>query len=185
MSIQSPEHLVWLDLEMTGLDPQIDVILQAALIITDKHLTPLAEYVCDVWQPESALELMTPFVREMHAKTGLTERVRTSRIDLARAECELFEHVMAWCPLRGGTLAGNSVGQDKKFIERYMPMLAGYLSYRILDVSSIKLLAKLWYAEDAQFAKPDEGAHDALVDIKNSIAELQHYRQHVFTPPST
>ncbi len=180
MRTQSPEHLVWVDLEMTGLDPQSDVIIQAALIVTDSQLTPLEEYVCDIWQPESALAQMTPFVRDMHAKTGLTERVRQSSVDLGRAERELFERVAGWCPLRAGVLAGNSVGQDKKFIERYMPMLAGYLSYRIIDVSSIKLLAKLWYSEAAQYDKPEAGAHDALVDIKNSIAELAHYREHVF-----
>ncbi|MBX3184550.1 MAG: oligoribonuclease [Polyangiaceae bacterium] len=178
--VQQADHLVWLDLEMTGLDPQTDVILQAALIITDRELVPLDEYVCDIWQPESALAKMTPFVREMHAKTGLTERVRRSTLDVAQAEKALFARIAAWCPFGAGVLAGNSVGQDQRFIQRYMPLVAGYLNYRILDVTSVKLLCRLWYPEPRQFAKSEEGAHDALVDIKSSIAELAHYRASIF-----
>lgn len=184
MRHQSPDHLVWIDLEMTGLSSEEDVILQAALIITNRHLEPLEEFVCDIWQPESALAKMTPFVRDMHEKTGLTERVRGSKTDLARAELSLFEIIAGWCPLRAGVLAGNSVGQDKKFIDRYMPLLSGYLNYRIIDVSSIKILTKLWYGEHKQFPKPEAGAHDALVDIKNSIEELKHYREHIFLRPA-
>jgi oligoribonuclease len=172
---QSATNLAWLDLEMTGLDSQNDVILQAALIITDKDLTPLEEFVCDVWQPEAQLQRMVPYVRDMHDKTGLAARVRTSKVDLASAERQLMERVAGWCTFPA-TLCGNSIGQDKRFVERWMPGLAGYLGYRIIDVSSIKLLAKLWYGEGAVFPKPEAGAHDALVDIRNSIAELKHYR---------
>ncbi len=136
-------NLVWLDLEMTGLDPHHDVILQAALIITDRDLNPLEEYVVDVWQPQAELEKMTPFVRDMHEKTGLTARVRASKTELASVERQLLERVAGHCTF-GATLCGNSIGQDKRFVERYMPGLARYLSYRIVDVSSIKLLAKLW-----------------------------------------
>lgn len=176
---QDPGHLAWLDLEMTGLDPTTDVILQAALIITDPALDRLEEYVCDVWQPESRLAEMTPFVRAMHEKTGLLERVRSSAIDLARAERELLERVTGWCPL-GAVLAGNSIGHDKRFVERWMPGLARYLSYRVLDVSSVKILARLWYGESAVYKKSEAGEHDALVDIKNSIEELRHYRTILF-----
>lgn len=172
---QNPDNLVWLDLEMTGLDAQRDAILQAALIVTDKELQPLEEFACDIWQPESELSKMTPFVRDMHEKNGLIARVRASKLDLAAAEKQLLERVAGLCPY-GAVLCGNSVGQDKRFIDQHMPGLARYLSYRIIDVSSLKLLAKLWYGEAAAFAKPSEGEHDALVDIRNSIAELQHYR---------
>lgn len=176
---QQEGNLVWLDLEMTGLDPQRDVILQAALIVTTKDLTPLEEYACDIWQPEEELKKMTPFVRDMHEKNGLIERVRGSKLELQSAEKRLLERVAGWCPYPA-VLCGNSVGQDKRFVERYMPGLAGYLSYRIVDVSSVKLLARAWYGEIATFQKPEEGEHDALVDIRNSIAELSHYRNALF-----
>jgi oligoribonuclease len=176
---QSATNLVWLDLEMTGLDPTTHVILQAALIITDAELRPLEELCLDVWQPPEKLDQMVPFVREMHRKTGLLGRVKKSKVDVALAERELMTRVTGWCSY-GAILAGNSVGQDKRFLERYMPALAGYLSYRILDVTSVKLLARTWYGDAAVFAKPTAGEHDALVDIRNSIDELRHYRKTLF-----
>ncbi|HVW28374.1 MAG TPA: oligoribonuclease [Polyangiaceae bacterium] len=176
---QQEGNLVWLDLEMTGLDPQRDVILQAAVILTTKDLTPLEEYACDIWQPEHELEKMTPFVRDMHEKNGLIDRVRGSKLELQAAEKRLLERIAGWCPYPA-ILCGNSVGQDKRFVDRHMPGLAGYLSYRILDVSSLKLLARYWYGDSAVFQKPEEGEHDALVDIRNSIAELSHYRKTLF-----
>jgi len=176
---QHATHLAWLDLEMTGLDPERDVILQAALIITDAELTPLEEYVSDVWQPESELAKMTPFVREMHQKTGLLERVRSCSIELRRVEQALLEIVAGWCPY-GAVLCGNSIWQDRKFLDRYMPALSGYLTYRIIDVSAVKVLAKTWYGSSAVFSKPEAGEHDALNDVRNSIAELAHYKKTLF-----
>ena len=176
---QRDGNLAWLDLEMTGLDAQNDVILQAALIITDSSLLPLEEFVCDIWQPEQALARMVPFVRDMHETTGLTARVRASKLDLGAAERKLMDRVTGWCPF-GAVLCGNSIGQDKRFVDRWLPGLSGYLSYRTVDVTSLKILAKLWYGEAATFSKPSEGEHDALVDIKNSIAELSHYRSLIF-----
>jgi oligoribonuclease len=176
---QQEGNLVWLDLEMTGLDPQRDVILQAALVITTKDLAPLEEYACDIWQPDVELEKMTPFVRDMHQKNGLIERVRASKLELQSAEKRLLERIAGWCTFPA-ILCGNSVGQDKRFVDRYMPGLGGYLSYRIIDVSSVKLLARYWYGDSAMFQKPEEGEHDALVDIRNSIAELAHYRKALF-----
>jgi oligoribonuclease len=173
---QGNGNLAWLDLEMTGLDAQNDVILQAALIVTDRELVPLEEFVCDVWQPEEALGKMTPFVRDMHTTTGLLSRVRVSRTDLRAAERQLLERVVQWCE-HPAILCGNSIGHDRRFVDRWMPALAGCLSYRMIDVTSLKLLAKLWYGEAATFVKSELGAHDALVDIKNSIAELSHYRK--------
>jgi oligoribonuclease len=174
-------NLAWLDLEMTGLSPERDVILQAALIITDSELRPLEEFACDIWQPESALAEMSPFVRDMHTKTGLLPRVAASRLEVAAAERLLIERVAGWCSYPA-VLCGNSIGQDRRFIDRYMPGLSRYLHYRLLDVTSLKILARLWYGEGAVYNKPPEGAHDALVDIKNSIAELAHYRQTLFRP---
>jgi oligoribonuclease len=176
---QSKSNLVWLDLEMTGLDANQDVIIQAALIITNQNLEPLEELCLDVWQPESALSRMTPFVRAMHDKTGLLTRVRASDVELRHAEQALLEVVTGWCPY-GAVLCGNSIWQDRKFIDRYMPGLGRYLGYRMVDVSSLKVLTKTWYGEGALFVKSSAGAHDALVDIHNSIKELQHYRSTIF-----
>jgi len=176
---RSDGNLAWLDLEMTGLDPQSDVILQAALIITSSKLDVLEELAIDIWQPEHELAKMTPFVREMHEQNGLTVRVRKSKIDIVAAERRLLERVAGWCPYPA-VLCGNSIGQDKRFVERYMPSLAGYLSYRMIDVSSLKLLARYWYGDAAVFVKSSEGEHDALVDIRNSIAELAFYRKTLF-----
>ena len=178
---QSATNLAWLDLEMTGLNPQQDVILQAALIITDAQLNVLEEFVCDVWQPDALLTRMVPFVKEMHETTGLTERVRKSRVDLLVAERKLLERVAGWCAYPA-VLCGNTIGQDKRFVDQWMPGLSGYLSYRTIDVTSIKLLAKAWYGDEAVYEKPVKGEHDALVDIQNSIAELSHYRATVFKP---
>ena len=176
---QSATNLAWLDLKMTGLNPQEDVILQAALIITDAQLNVLEEFVCDVWQPDALLTRMVPFVKEMHETTGLTERVRKSRVDLLVAERKLLERVAGWCAYPA-VLCGNTIGQDKRFVDQWMPGLSGYLSYRTIDVTSIKLLAKAWYGDEAVYEKPVKGEHDALVDIQNSIAELSHYRATVF-----
>ena len=176
---QQDGNLAWLDLEMTGLDAQNDVILQAALIITNSKLQPLEEFVCDIWQPDEALARMTPFVRDMHETTGLTARVRASKLELGAAERKLLERVSGWCGFQA-ILCGNSIGQDKRFIDRWLPGLSGYLSYRTVDVTSLKILAKLWYGDAAVFSKPSFGEHDALVDIKNSIAELAHYRALIF-----
>jgi oligoribonuclease len=176
---QQDGNLAWLDLEMTGLDAQNDVILQAALIITNANLEPLEEFVCDIWQPDEALARMTPFVRDMHETTGLTARVRASKLDLGAAERKLMERVTGWCNFPA-ILCGNSIGQDKRFVDRWLLGLSGYLSYRTVDVTSLKILAKLWYGDPSVFSKPTHGEHDALVDIKNSIAELAHYRSLLF-----
>src|SRR3954447_15437391 len=138
---------------MTGLDPMIDVILQAAVVVTTRDLEPLDELVLDVFQPPEALAVMSPFVREMHTRTGLLERVPRATIDVARAEQLILTHVGALCPAPA-TLCGNSVWSDRRFIARYMPILDRHLHYRIVDVSSLKVLAQRWYGEEAVFAKP-------------------------------
>jgi oligoribonuclease len=175
------DNLVWIDLEMTGLDPGVDVILQAALVVTSGELQPLAEAAVDIHQPDDALSRMTPFVRDMHTRTGLVERVRLSNTTLADAERTLCEVVQRWC-VSPAVLCGNSVWADRRFIARYMPGLDALLHYRIVDVSSIKVLAQRWYGASAVFAKPTTGAHDAVIDVRNSIAELRHYRSTLFQP---
>ncbi len=172
----APNHLAFLDLEMTGLEPERDVILQAALLITDQELAPLEEYTCDIWQPPERLATMCPFVRNMHEKTGLLQRVAESTLDQVAAERALLERVAGWCTYPA-VLCGNSVGQDKRFLERHMPGLAGYLNYRVLDVTTLKLLVRLWHGEQALYPKPEQGAHDALFDVRQSVAELKFYRE--------
>jgi oligoribonuclease len=174
--LQDPGNLVWIDLEMTGLSPRDHVILQAALIVTNRELEPLEEFVVDVYQPERAFENMGPYVREMHTKTGLLQRAARSSVDVHDAEKALLERVAGWCPYRP-VLCGNSIASDRKFIDEYMPALAGYLHYRMVDVSTLKILASHWYGEAAAYPKPTTGEHDALFDIRQSIAELSHYRK--------
>ncbi|HMI93266.1 MAG TPA: oligoribonuclease [Polyangiales bacterium] len=174
--MRNATNLAWIDLEMTGLDPERDVILQAALIVTDKDLQPLDEYACDVWQPESSLERMSPFVRDMHDKNGLLARVRASRVDQREAQRQLMARISALCDFPA-VLCGSSIWVDRTFLDRHMPGLAGYLHYRMVDVTSVKLLVDRWFGPQAVFQKPGVGEHDALVDIRNSIAELRHYRK--------
>lgn len=178
----SPHNLVWIDLEMTGLEPATDTILQAAVVITDPNFTVLEEYSADIWQPPAALDLMSPFVRDMHTKSGLLDRVAKSRIDVRAAERHLLERIAGWCSYPA-TLCGNSVGQDKRFLEQYMPGVARYLHYRIVDVSSLKVLLRLWYGENAEFRKPDDQKHDATFDVHQSIAELEFYRKNYLVKP--
>ena len=172
---RSENNIAFLDLEMTGLSPERDVIIQAALIITNKDLEPLDEYVCDIWQPEEALAVMSPFVRDMHDKNGLMERVRASRVDCREAERQLLTRVTAHCPFPA-VLAGNSVWVDRMFLMKGMPALAGYMHYRMIDVTSVRLCVDRWVGPSGTFNKPSAGEHDALVDTRNSIAELRHYR---------
>jgi oligoribonuclease len=179
LPVPNADNLVWIDLEMTGLDPSTDVVLQAALVITSGHLDPLDELAVDVGQPAEALARMSPFVRDMHTRTGLVDRVRRSTMEVGQAERLLLERIAAWCPAPA-TLCGNSIWNDRRFIARYMPELDRYLHYRVVDVSSLKVLAQRWYGPAAVFQKPSAGAHDAAVDVKHSIAELHHYRETLF-----
>jgi oligoribonuclease len=178
----SADNLVWIDLEMTGLDPETEVILQAALVITTAQLEPLDELAVDIGQPEAALARMSDFVRDMHTRTGLLERVRRETRTVGEAERALLERIATLCPAPA-TLCGNSIWSDRRFIARHMPALDRHLHYRVVDVSSVKVLAERWYGPDAVFDKPAAGAHDAAVDIQRSIAELRHYRETLFRKP--
>jgi len=175
---QDPPLFVWLDLEMTGLDPTRDVILDVAAIITGGDLVPREQYAATVFQPEPALALMDPFVREMHTKSRLLDRVRTSDKGLRDVEKDLFSLIHRHAKPFEAVLAGNSIHADRGFVRAYMPLIDGYLSYRMLDVSSVKLLKRAWYDELEQPVK--KGAHTALADIEESIAELAWYRNAIF-----
>ena len=175
---EAPPLFVWLDLEMTGLDPAKDTILDVAAIITGPDLKPIEQYAQTVWQPDSALEVMDPFVREMHTKSKLIDRVRSSDKALRDVEKDLFALIHRHAGPFEATLAGNSIHADRRFITAYMPLVDRYLSYRLLDVTTIKILKRAWFSELEQPVK--KGAHTALSDIEESIAELAWYRSHVF-----
>jgi oligoribonuclease len=177
---QDATNLAWVDLEMTGLDVNENVILQAALIVTSAQLEPLEEMCFDIWQPEDRLANMSPFVRNMHDTNGLLKRSRASKSEVRDAERKFLECISGWCPYPA-VLCGNSIGQDRRFIDKYMPGLAGYLHYRMVDVSSLKVLMRLWYGQRAEYEKPENGAHDALFDIRQSISELRFYRGEFFS----
>lgn len=172
-------RFVWLDLEMTGLDDKTCTIIQMAMIITDPSLKEIAVLEQTIWQPESALETMSPFVRTMHTDNGLLARVRASQTSLAEAEQRACELLLQHVPYRKGILAGNSIWQDRRFLLRYMPSFEQSLHYRQIDVSTIKVLAKNWYGSKGE-PPSKASSHTALEDIRASIAELSWYRDHCF-----
>ena len=174
------KNLIWIDLEMTGLDPAQDLIIEIATIITDSDLTVLAEGpVYPIHQSESVLESMDEWNTNQHGKSGLTERVRHSEISEKRAEVETIEFLKAWVPAGKSPMAGNSICQDRRFLANYMPDLERYFHYRNLDVSSIKELAQRWRPEIAKGVRKSS-AHLAMEDIRDSIEELKHYRNTFF-----
>lgn len=175
-------RLVWCDLEMTGLDPERCAIIEMAVIVTDESLRPLAEFERVVWQPDEVLGRMEPFVRTMHTRNGLLEKVRASQTSLLDAERELMAMLTPLVPYGEGILAGNSIHTDRRFIARYMPVFDRYLNYRLLDVSSLKILAKAWYGDGMKFTGKHD-AHTALADCRDSIAELEHYRANLLRKP--
>lgn len=175
------ERWVWMDLEMTGLDDKTCTIIQIATIITDKHLTELAQRDIVVWQPDSVLETMAPVVRKMHTGNGLLERIRKSDTSLEEAESAVLAMLAEHVPYRRGVLAGNSIWQDRRFLLRYMPLLEKYLHYRMIDVSALKVLCTAWYGAAGTPPKK-KATHDALDDIRDSISELKFYRDHVMGP---
>ena len=174
--------LAWLDLEMTGLDVERCAIIEIALVITKKDLEPIAELERVVWQPDEVLARMDPFVREMHTKNGLLEKVRASKTSLTDAENEAVALVAKHGTFREVILAGNSVHTDRRFLARYMPTLERFFHYRQVDVSTLKVLTRAWYPGAPNFEK-EEKEHTALADIRESIAELRHYRAEYFRVP--
>ena len=174
-------RLVWLDLEMTGLDPDVDVILEIAVLITDPELNILVEGpVFAIHHPESALERMDDWNKNQHGKSGLIERVRSSQEDMPSAETKTLEFLAGHIKAGISPLCGNSIWQDRRFLARYMPRLEKFFHYRVVDVSSVKILALNWYAGLVPFKKSE--AHLALSDIRDSVAELRYYREKIFLP---
>jgi len=175
------EKFVWIDLEMTGLDPQRDVILEIATIITEPTLEIIAygpQLV--IAQPAAVLATMVPEVRAMHEKHGLLDAVTTSSTSLEDAYRQTFDFIQQQCKKNEAVLCGNSIWQDRQFLAAYMPSIVSFLNYRLVDVSAIKVLINKWYPKNANGKFKKAETHRAFEDIKQSIAELQHYRTHFF-----
>lgn len=170
--------LVWIDLEMTGLDVETCAIVEVAAIITGDDLKPLAEYEAAAHQPDGVLAGMNDYVRNMHTQSGLIERVRASTVSVGQAERAICDLVAQFAKPREAVMAGNSIHVDRRFISKYMPTLDGFLHYRQVDVSSLKVLAQAWYPALPKFEKKKE--HTALSDIRESIAELAYFRANLF-----
>lgn len=176
--------MVWIDLEMTGLDPERERIIEVAVAITDGQLNPVAEGPSLViHQPESILSAMDDWNREHHGASGLVARVRASRVTEADAEAQVLAFVAEHCESGACPLAGNSVHRDRRFLRRYMRQLDDYLHYRIIDVSTVKELVRRWYPQAFAQAPAKRDTHRALDDIRESIAELRYYREAVFRQP--
>ena len=178
-------RLVWIDCEMTGLDLRRDALIEIAALVTDADLVPFGEGVdVVIHASDEALDAMPDVVRDMHAKSGLTDEVRQSTVTLAEAEKLVLDYVRAHVPEgRSAPLCGNSIATDRGFIARDMPELDEYLHYRMVDVSSIKELCRRWYPR-VYYAQPEKGlAHRALADVRESIRELEYYRRTAFVPP--
>jgi oligoribonuclease len=175
---QDPRHLIWIDMEMSGLNPDIERVLEMAIVITDSELNTVAEApVLVIHQDDALLERMDDWNKSTHAKSGLIDRVKSSRLSEAQAEAQLLAFVSDYVPPRTSPMCGNSVHQDRRFLVRYMPKLEDYFLYRNLDVSTLKELARRWKPELATgFSK--QGKHEALADVHESIDELKYYREH-------
>ena len=176
--------LVWIDCEMTGLDLGRDALIEVAAIVTDAELNILGDGVdVVIHASDEVLDGMGDVVRDMHARSGLTEEVRKSTVTLAEAEDLIMAYVMQYASVPGSApLAGNSIATDRGFLARDMPRLDNHLHYRMIDVSSIKELTRRWYPR-TYYGQPPKGlAHRALADIKESIRELDYYRHTVFVP---
>ena len=171
-------NLIWIDLEMTGLEPQQDQIIEIATVVTDSSLEILAQGpVIAIHQPDSILNGMDEWNTRHHGDSGLTQRVRESQSGMADAERETLDFLRQYVPAGKSPMCGNSICQDRRFMARLMPELEAFFHYRNLDVSTLKELARLWKPElVGGFVK--QGAHLALDDILESIAELQYYREH-------
>ncbi len=175
------KNLVWIDMEMTGLDPESCVVLEIATIVTDAQLNVLAEGpVIAIHQPDEVLDNMDPWCIETHGKTGLTQRCRESTVDVTQAAEQTIAFLQNYVPKGKSPLCGNSIGQDRRFMVKYMSTLEDYFHYRNVDVSTIKELVARWQPEKLEgFSK--KNVHLALDDIRESIEELKFYREHVFS----
>jgi len=172
-------NLIWIDLEMTGLEPEKDVIIEIATVVTDSELNTIAEGpVIAVSQPDSVLDAMDEWCTRTHGASGLTQRVKDSDISVTEAEQQTIEFLQQHVDQGASPICGNSIGQDRRFLVKYMPQLEAYFHYRNLDVSTIKELVRRWSPELANGVQK-KGTHLALDDIRDSIRELQYYREKV------
>ncbi|MEO1575386.1 MAG: oligoribonuclease [Pseudomonadota bacterium] len=175
---KSSDNLIWIDLEMTGLDTVHDHIIEIATVVTDVHLNALAEGpVIAIHQPDAVLDGMDDWNTRQHGESGLTDRVRDSSATAADASRETLEFLAAWVPAGASPMCGNSICQDRRFLARLMPDLEAHFHYRNLDVSTLKELARRW-APHVEAGVKKSSAHLALADIYDSINELKHYREH-------
>ncbi len=175
---QNQNHLIWIDMEMTGLLPDTDRVIEVAIVITDSNLETVAEApVLVVHQSDAVLDGMDKWNTSTHGKSGLIDKVKASTLDDAAVELQMLEFLKEHVPARTSPMCGNSICQDRRFMARWMPQLEDYFHYRNLDVSTLKELAKRWKPEVMQGLKK-HGKHEALADIYESIEEMKHYREH-------
>lgn len=176
--MQNALNLIWIDLEMTGLNPDTDVIIEMATIVTDSELNVLAEGpTIAIHQNDEILAGMDEWNTRQHGQSGLTQRVRESVISMAEAEAQTLTFLEQWVPKGKSPICGNSICQDRRFLYRHMPQLEAYFHYRNLDVSTLKELAARW-APKVRDGVKKSSSHLAMDDIRDSIAELRHYREH-------
>ncbi len=180
---KSDQNLVWLDCEMSGLDPEVERLLEIAVVITGPNLEPRVEGpVLVIHQSDAVLDAMDAWNKGTHGRSGLIDKVKASTLTEAQAEAELLEFIARYVPNGKSPMCGNTIGQDRRFLVKYMPKLEAYLHYRNLDVSTLKELAKRWRPEVyASFKKRQ--LHTALADVHESIDELVHYREHFLRLP--
>ncbi len=175
---QDPNNLIWIDMEMSGLNPDVDKVLEVAVVVTDSRLNTLAEApVLVVHQCDAVLDAMDEWNKSAHGKSGLIERVRASALSEAGAEEQMIGFLGQLVPPNASPMCGNSVHQDRRFLARHMPRMEAYFHYRNLDVSTLKELAKRW-KPDIIAGLTKQGKHEALADIYDSIEELKYYREH-------
>lgn len=174
---KSDQNLVWLDCEMSGLDPEKERLLEIAVVITGPGLTPRIDGpVLVIHQDDAVLDGMDAWNKGTHGRSGLIDKVKASTLDEAAAEKQLIEFIARYVPKIGSPMCGNTIGQDRRFLVKYMPKLEAYFHYRNLDVSTLKELAKRWKPEAYKAFKKQQ-AHTALADVHESIDELEHYRE--------
>ena len=179
---QAPNRLIWIDLEMTGLKPESDRILEVALVVTDHDLATVAE--APVWvvhQEDAMLAAMDSWNQATHTRSGLIEKVKASALSDVEVEASALAFLREHVPAKVSPMCGNSICQDRRFLARWMPGLEDYFHYRNLDVSTLKELARRW-KPDLLKGVPKEGKHEALADVYESIAELKYYREHFIKP---
>jgi oligoribonuclease len=179
--VDPKDLLVWCDLEMTGLDPMVHVIVEVAFLVTDSGLNPLDDGVdLVVYQPPEAMATMDDFVTNMHTKSGLLEQIKASTVSLAEAGEAALAYLQRHVPAQTSPLCGSTIGMDRSFLVRHLPAVDAHLHYRSVDVSSVKELARRWYPEAFRKRPDKKEGHRALADIIESIEELRYYRETMF-----